>query len=250
MKYLIGCVWGVLFSLLYSFALLPQVSEFALLAAMLAPVYLLAGSLQARPPPTFMAMGITLTLPILCELGPSYQGDFATAMNTSIALFVAIGYAAFGMRLLQTVQADAAVHRLLTLCRRDIRRAARGRLAHNAHRWTNLMIDRTALLLPRLPQSGPAAGQLLDKMLHDIRTGLAVIHLRRSYQPVDRETDPPVQTLLDALKQEPGIEALAQPVDALLAHGLPADAASHERAEALICLYCALHRPEESQTHA
>ena len=87
-KYLIGCVWGVLFSLLYSFALLPQVSEFALLAAMLAPVYLLAGSLQARPPTTFMAMGITLTLPILCELGPSYQGDFATAMNTSIALFV------------------------------------------------------------------------------------------------------------------------------------------------------------------
>ncbi|HBQ3181659.1 TPA: FUSC family protein [Klebsiella variicola] len=249
-KYLIGCVWGVLFSLLYSFALLPQVSEFVLLAAMLAPVYLLAGSLQARPPTTFMAMGITLTLPILCELGPSYQGDFATAMNTSIALFVAIGYAAFGMRLLQTVQADAAVHRLLTLCRRDIRRAARGRLAQNAHRWTNLMIDRTALLLPRLPQSGPAAGQLLDKMLHDIRTGLAVIHLRRSYQPVDRETDPPVQTLLDALKQEPGIEALAQPVDALLAHGLPADAASHERAEALISLYCALHRPEESQNHA
>lgn len=249
-KYLIGCVWGVLFSLLYSFALLPQVSEFALLAAMLVPVYLLAGSLQARPPTTFMAMGITLTLPILCELGPSYQGDFATAMNTSIALFVAIGYAAFGMRLLQTVQADAAVHRLLTLCRRDIRRAARGRLAHNAHRWTNLMIDRTALLLPRLPQSGPAAGQLLDKMLHDIRTGLAVIHLRRSYQPMDRETATAVQTLLDALRQEPDIEALAQPVDALLAHGLPADAASHERAEALISLYCALHRPEESQNHA
>ena len=171
-------------------------------------------------------------------------------MNTSIALFVAIGYAAFGMRLLQTVQADAAVHRLLTLCRRDIRRAARGRLAQNAHRWTNLMIDRTALLLPRLPQSGPTAGQLLDKMLHDIRTGLAVIHLRRSYQPMDREAATAVQTLLDALRQEPDIEALAQPVDALLAHGLPADAASHERAEALISLYCALHRPEESQNHA
>ena len=58
-KYLIGCVWGVLFSLLYSFVLLPQVNEFALLAAVLAPVYLLAGSLQARPATTFMAMGIT-----------------------------------------------------------------------------------------------------------------------------------------------------------------------------------------------
>ncbi|HCI6018944.1 TPA: FUSC family protein [Klebsiella quasipneumoniae subsp. quasipneumoniae] len=250
-KYLIGCVWGVLFSLLYSFVLLPQVNEFALLAAVLAPVYLLAGSLQARPATTFMAMGITLTLPILCELGASYRGDFATAINTALALFIAVGYAAFGMRLLQTVQAETAIRRLLTLCQRDIRRAARGRLAHNAHRWTNLMIDRTALLLPRLPQSGPAAGQLLDTMLRDIRTGLAVIHLRRRYQQADSASADAVQALLDALNPQPDIPALEQPVNALLAQALPAtDAASRERAEALIALYCALHLPEESQNHA
>ncbi|WP_426778431.1 FUSC family protein [Klebsiella quasipneumoniae] len=250
-KYLIGCVWGVLFSLLYSFVLLPQVNEFALLAAVLAPVYLLAGSLQARPATTFMAMGITLTLPILCELGASYRGDFATAINTALALFIAVGYAAFGMRLLQTVQAETAIRRLLTLCQRDIRRAARGRLAHNAHRWTNLMIDRTALLLPRLPQSGPAAGQLLDTMLRDIRTGLAVIHLRRRYQQADSASADAVQALLDALNPQPDITALEQPVNALLAQALPAtDAASRERAEALIALYCALHQPEESQNHA
>ncbi|HDG7917693.1 FUSC family protein [Klebsiella quasipneumoniae] len=250
-KYLIGCVWGVLFSLLYTFVLLPQVNEFALLAAVLAPVYLLAGSLQARPATTFMAMGITLTLPILCELGASYRGDFATAINTALALFIAVGYAAFGMRLLQTVQAETAIRRLLTLCQRDIRRAARGRLAHNAHRWTNLMIDRTALLLPRLPQSGPAAGQLLDTMLRDIRTGLAVIHLRRRYQQADSASADAVQALLDALNPQPDITALEQPVNALLAQALPAtDAASRERAEALIALYCALHLPEESQNHA
>ncbi|HBU5902111.1 TPA: FUSC family protein [Klebsiella quasipneumoniae subsp. quasipneumoniae] len=250
-KYLIGCVWGVLFSLLYSFVLLPQVNEFALLAAVLAPVYLLAGSLQARPATTFMAMGITLTLPILCELGASYRGDFATAINTALALFIAVGYAAFGMRLLQTVQAETAIRRLLTLCQRDIRRAARGRLAHNAHRWTNLMIDRTALLLPRLPQSGPAAGQLLDKMLRDIRTGLAVIHLRRRYQQADSASADAVQALLDALNPQPDMTALEQTVNALLAQALPAtDAASRERAEALIALYCALHLPEESQNHA
>lgn len=250
-KYLIGCVWGVLFSLLYSFVLLPQVNEFALLAAVLAPVYLLAGSLQARPATTFMAMGITLTLPILCELGASYRGDFATAINTALALFIAVGYAAFGMRLLQTVQAETAIRRLLTLCQRDIRRAARGRLAHNAHRWTNLMIDRTALLLPRLPQSGPAAGQLLDTMLRDIRTGLAVIHLRRRYQQADSASADAVQALLDALNPQPDITALEQPVNALLAQALPAtDAASRERAEALIALYCALHLPEDSQNHA
>lgn len=68
-KYIIGSVWGVVISLIYSFALLPPLSDFPVLVAVLAPVYLLAGSLQARPPTTFMAMGITLTLPVLCELG-------------------------------------------------------------------------------------------------------------------------------------------------------------------------------------
>ncbi|HIH7311630.1 TPA: FUSC family protein, partial [Klebsiella michiganensis] len=63
-KYIIGSVWGVVISLIYSFALLPPLSDFPVLVAVLAPVYLLAGSLQARPPTTFMAMGITLTLPV------------------------------------------------------------------------------------------------------------------------------------------------------------------------------------------
>ncbi|MCP6547919.1 FUSC family protein, partial [Klebsiella pneumoniae] len=79
--------WGVLISLIYSFALLPPLSDFPVLVAVLAPVYLFAGSLQARPPTTFMAMGITLTLPVLCELGAHYSGDFADAVNTAIALF-------------------------------------------------------------------------------------------------------------------------------------------------------------------
>jgi hypothetical protein len=59
-----------------------------------------------------MAMGITLTLPVLCELGAHYSGDFAAA-NTAIALFFATGFAVIGMSLLQTVQADAAINRLL-----------------------------------------------------------------------------------------------------------------------------------------
>ncbi|MBR7398911.1 FUSC family protein, partial [Klebsiella variicola] len=88
-------LWGVVISLIYSFVLLPQVSDFIVLVVVLAPVYLLAGSLQARPPTTFMAMGITLTLPILCELGAHYSGDFAVAVNTSIALFSATGFAVF-----------------------------------------------------------------------------------------------------------------------------------------------------------
>src|SRR5690606_19755911 len=109
----------------------------SMLAAVFAPVYLFAGSLQARPASAFMAMGITLTLPILCELGAHYSGDFAVAINTAIALFAATGFAAIGMSLLQTVQADAAINRLLKLCQRDIRRSVKGELNVDETHWTN-----------------------------------------------------------------------------------------------------------------
>ncbi|HBM2915952.1 TPA: FUSC family protein, partial [Klebsiella michiganensis] len=178
-KYIIGSVWGVVISLIYSFALLPPLSDFPVLVAVLAPVYLLAGSLQARPPTTFMAMGITLTLPVLCELGARYSGDFADAANTAIALFFATGFAVIGMSLLQTVQADAAIKRLLKLCQRDIRRSVSGVFKGDETHWTNLMIDRAALLLPRLPRSGQSSARALDRLVHFLRIGLCVMRLRR-----------------------------------------------------------------------
>ena len=48
------------------------------------------------------------------------------------------------MSLLQTVQADAAIARLHTLCQRDIRRSVKGKLLLDETHWTNLMIDRAA----------------------------------------------------------------------------------------------------------
>lgn len=173
-KYIIGSFWGVVISLIYSFVLLPQVSDFIVLVTVLAPVYLLAGSLQARPPTTFMAMGITLTLPILCELGAHYSGDFAVAVNTSIALFSATGFAVLGMSLLQTVQADSAIKRLLQLCQRDINRSVEGKLNTDETLWTNLMIDRAALILPRLQRSGQSP-ERAHHLLYAMRIGLCVM---------------------------------------------------------------------------
>lgn len=96
-KYLVGSIYGVVISLIYSFFILPQVTDFRVLVAVIAPAFLFAGSLQARLPTTFMALGITLTIPILSALGPYYTGDFATSFNSVIALFAAVGFGAVSM---------------------------------------------------------------------------------------------------------------------------------------------------------
>lgn len=242
-KYIIGTFWGVIISLFYSFALLPQVSEFPVLVAVLAPAYLLAGSLQARPATTFMAMGITLTLPVLCELGAHYSGDFAVAINTAIALFAATGFAVISMSLLQTVQADAAINRLLDICRRDIRRSVQGSFKPDETHWINLMMDRTALLLPRLQRSRHSSGQALAQMLHYLRIGLSVMHLRR-YYPVDSE----INNMLYQLTRATDIGALRQRIAALIdSYSSTPDEPSRLVVGRLVDLHCALREQNKER---
>ncbi|MEN2598725.1 hypothetical protein, partial [Acinetobacter baumannii] len=68
------------------------------------------------------------------------------------------------MGFLQTVQADAAIKRLLKLCQRDINRSVKGVLNTDETLWINLMIDRAALVLPRLPRSGQSSEQALNHL--------------------------------------------------------------------------------------
>ena len=214
-KYIIGSVYGVAISLFYSFVLLPQVSEFIVLVAVLAPVYLLAGSLQARPATTFMAMGITLTLPILSELGAQYSGHFDVAVNTTIALFAATGFAVISMTFLQTVEASRAVNRLLYRCHHDIRQQALRLPSHDVH-WTNLMIDRTALLLPRLHRSRHSTEQVLNQVVNYLRMGLATSYLRRLQRKLTLETGSQVRDLLRLLARDEPANVLLQRIDLLL----------------------------------
>lgn len=245
-KYIIGSVWGVLISLIYSFTLLPPLSDFPVLVAALAPVYLLAGSLQARPPTTFMAMGITLTLPVLCELGARYSGDFADAANTAIALFFATGFAVIGMSLLQTVQADAAINRLLKLCQRDIRRSVNGVFKGDETHWTNLMIDRAALLLPRLPRSGPSSARALESLVHFLRIGLCVMRLRRCDTPAGSE----INEVLYHLTGTTETAVLRERLAVMAALCLPAtNEQSCQFVDRLVDLHCALRTQNKEPTH-
>nr|WP_234455529.1 FUSC family protein [Kosakonia sp. LAM2021] len=249
-KYMIGSAWGVMISLLYSFALLPAVTEFSVLVAVLAPAYLLAGSLQARPATTFMAMGITLTLPILCELGAHYSGDFAVAVNTAIALFAATGFAVITMSLLQTVQADAAIERLLRACRRDVRRSVKGVFKPDETHWTNLMIDRTALLLPRLQRSGHSAEQTLNQMLHALRIGLSVMHLRRFQAQKDRKKAHEISEILSLLARDTATSALRQRIEAMIGlSSLQPHQQSRQLVNCLVDLHCALREPYTERAH-
>lgn len=233
-KYIIGCLWGVSLSLIYCFVLLPDISDFIVLVAVFAPAYLLAGSLQARPPTTFMAMGITLTLPVLCDLGAHYSGNLADVLNTSLALFVATGFAVIGMSLLQTVQATSAINRLVKLCQRDLARCIKGTFKQDETYWINLMIDRAALLLPRLQRSPPASAQALSHLLYTLRLGLCVMRLRRRNRPLS----PQMNALLVRLESPSPPRGLEEHINTMIDRYLPGeDKHSRQLVDGLIELH-------------
>jgi hypothetical protein len=126
---------------------LPLVSDFPVLVAVLAPASLAVAA--GAPAHHVYGDGDHPDAAHSVRAGGALQRRLRRCGNTAIALFAATGFAVISMSLLQTVQADAAITRLLNLCQRDIRRSVKGTLRVDETHWINLMMDRTALLLPR-----------------------------------------------------------------------------------------------------
>jgi uncharacterized membrane protein YccC len=212
-KYIGGSVYGVAISLAYSFVILPRVTDFGVLVAVLAPAFLLGGSLQARPATTYKALGITLTLPILAGLGSHYGADFAEALNSVVALFAALLFAVVSMSMFQTVRPETAIDRLRYLNRTDVARRARGRGPDEAS-WTSLMIDRTALLLPRLGTSRHSADEVLEETIRQLRLGHVAGHVFSLSQSVGGEIGRDLRSLLSTIATHG--DASVEQTDALI----------------------------------
>jgi hypothetical protein len=112
--------------------------------------------------------------------------------------------------------------------------------------WTNLMIDRAALLIPRLPRSGASSARALDHLLHFLRIGLSVRHLRCGDSPVGCE----INEVLYRLTRTTETEALRQRIVAIAGRCLLAtDAPSRQFVDKLVDLHCALRAQDEESAN-
>ncbi|AVJ33491.1 fusaric acid transporter [Stenotrophomonas sp. MYb57] len=176
MRYLIGSTIGVGIGLFYALVIFPGLSDFVGLAMELAPALLVCGSFLARPPFIMGALGVVLTFPLIAGLGATNATHIAGALNSSLALFVGTAAALCSMSLLQTLDSNRSRARLQDVIRRDIARRAAGQV-RNASDWTSRMVDRLALLAPRL-RGHPDAAPTLRTLFADMRAASAVAELR------------------------------------------------------------------------
>lgn len=176
MRYLIGSIIGVVIGLFYALVIFPGLSDFTGLAMALAPALLVCGSFLARPPFIMGALGVVLTFPLIAGLGATNATHVAGALNSSVALFVGTAAALCSMSLLQTLDSNRSRARLQDVIRRDIARRAAGQV-RNASDWTSRMVDRLALLAPRL-RDHPDVAPTLRTLFADMRAASVVAELR------------------------------------------------------------------------
>jgi uncharacterized membrane protein YccC len=178
MKFLYGTGIGLVVAAIYAFAILPSVTDFVTLAAVLAPTLLLGGALLSRPKTGLFALGALLSGLTTVGLGDRYSGDFASFINSCVAQMAGCVLAVIGVRLFQTVGARRSAARLIAAGWAELARDAVAPGKPDAFGWIARMLDRIALLAPRLASQGQEPGPSLIDALADLRVGITIGELR------------------------------------------------------------------------
>jgi uncharacterized membrane protein YccC len=216
-------VLSIPLSALYLLVLLPAAHSFETLALVTAPPFLALGILIGRPATAGRAMAVVFGLAGTLAMLDTSTADMVSFTNGMIAQLIGYGTAALATGLLRSVSAEWTARRLLRAGRDELARMAVALRAQSLRTVSTRMLDRIALLTPRLAMAG--AGQDLSAVdaLADLRVGLNMAQLR-SMQPQLEQHGVPLQPLMGALaghfRGQPGTApdspALLAAIDAML----------------------------------
>lgn len=177
--FFIGTAVAIIVGGIYAFAILPRMDGFPMLAAALAPALLVGGALMTSPRYAGLALPAMMGLANPSLLAATYDSEFAPYVNGGIAQLLGIILAIVIVRLLQSAGAEGAIRRTVKAGWADIASRANLTTAPDIRAWINRMLDRAALLTPRLAARSRDPGMPAYDALRDMRTGLAIGELRQ-----------------------------------------------------------------------
>ena len=176
-------LWSTPVSAVYVLVLLPLVHDFGMFALVCAPTFLMLGLYCARPAtaPSAMAMifGVAGTLSLH---DTTANVDLPAFFNTTLAQVLGIFAAALVTRLVRTVGADWSAQRIRRATWSELgAMAAAPRGADVDEAYAVRMVDRIALLAPRVVQADPVVrNDTVEGALRDLRSGLDIVALQRA----------------------------------------------------------------------
>jgi uncharacterized membrane protein YccC len=175
-------VYSVPASALYLLVLLPAVHSFEMFVLVCAPAFLVIGVLLARPSTFGRAMpflfGICGTLAMI----DTHSADMVTFLNVTLSQVIGVAVAAAVSGMMRRVGADWTARRLLKAGWRELARLGGGEKITLAA-FSARMVDRIALLTPRLAQAGASQA---TGAFNDLRVGLNMTVLQNTRADLGR----------------------------------------------------------------
>lgn len=199
--FLAWTLWSMPFGALYVLVLLPLVQDMWTLMAVCAPVFLLLGAFIGRPATVGAALPFLFGVMGTLVMHDTAQADLTSYLNSMSGQLAGIFVAARVTRLMRSVGADWSARRIQRATWRELDDLARlPRPAGRGQAYLLRMVDRIALLAPRVAQSGGSVpGVPTDDALRDLRIGADLVALQsvRGQLPVLAQR--PLGPLLSAI---------------------------------------------------
>ena len=245
----IDFVWGVCaaaaLGLFYLLWVLPQITDFPLLALWLAPPLIFGAAAATTPRLMFFALGFVVFFITLVAPSNPMVYDPAGFLNNALALIAGSALTALAYRLILPVDARMLRRHLLIDLQRDLHAVLRGRKAMRAEEWESRMHDRMRLLTARLRGANIDGDAPLRSGFDAIRLGRDILRLRALLG-----SDPEalaiarrgVAPMAEGKSRSAALKALDESVDAMRALDLrPEGGAQAARAEAILKSIAAIY---------
>lgn len=243
--FFIGTLIASMIGAFYGFVILPRLDGLVMLGLAFAPVVLVGGALMASPRWGGIALPALLGMGSPTMVSAQYNGDFGTFVNGSIAQLVGTWFAILMAGLLQSAGAEAAIRRIIRSGWADIASRATLTTPPDVRGWINRMLDRVALLAPRIAAVGEKGGAPIYDALRDMRTGVAIGELRQLRVDLPPTEGAPLAEVLrevgdhyrrlDPDRPQPADPALLADIDGAMA-AMAASPAPAVRRDAMLAL--------------
>ncbi|AYD03980.1 FUSC family protein [Neorhizobium sp. NCHU2750] len=181
-NFMMASIFTGVAAFIIQFAFTPMITSFSAMMAVLAVVCIPVGLLAARPQTFLIGMSVGTSLPNMLGLPARPTFDAATFLNSNTAMIAGMMLALVVTVLVKTVGTEWSAKRLLRAGWIDIRSIAAAESGRDFTRLLHKMLDRLALLAPRinaLPKTSHIHG---EDILKDMRAGFNLIELQRAIQ--------------------------------------------------------------------
>jgi uncharacterized membrane protein YccC len=225
--FMVGTVAASVLGAIYGYAIMPRLDGFAMLALAYSPPLLLLGAMMASPRWMGIALPTLLGLGSPVLLSAKYVSAFGSYVNGAVAQIVGIWFAILMAGLLQSAGVERAIRSTIRAGWADIANRANQMSAPDLRGWVNRMLDRVALLAPRLAITGADSGKPLYDALRDLRTGVAIGELRQLRLDLPPQEGAPLTIVLGGVSRhyrglnpdapEPADPALLHDIDSAIA---------------------------------